>query len=154
MFLTYPHFEQAMPSGLAHQGSRYWRAVEISMRMPWIMLTLIEEGRDGAFERTVLLSNAADLVSVIGTHRASSFRGLHVVSHAALAGEGVGWESRPVRRVWRDSGDCEGQHGLLIFEDGAGRTLDEFGVEASDPSGVRTLLLELPASLHAHSAAA
>jgi hypothetical protein len=144
MFLTYPHFEQAMPSGLAPQGSRFWRAVEVSLRMPWLVLTLLEQSGGGEFERTVLLSNSSDLVSVVGTHQAQSFRGLHLVAHASLSGDGSGWVSRAVFRVWTDNSASKGQHGMLIYEDEIGRMLDEFGTEPPNSSGSRSLLLELP----------
>lgn len=146
MFLTHRHFEQAVPSGLAPQGSRYWRAVEVSLRMPWMVLTILEEGNDGAFERTLLLSHAADLAGLLGTHKAESFRGLSLVAHAAISGDGSCWESRVVRRVWREDAAEADQHGMFIYEDEGGRMLDEFGTAPSGPAGMRTLLLELPAA--------
>ena len=146
MFLTHHHFEQAVPSGLAPQGSRYWRAVEVSLRMPWMVLTVVEEDSEGAFERTLLLSNAADLAGLVGTHKVDSFRGLNLVAHSAVSGDGSGWECRVVRRVWREYGAAGDQHGMFVYEDEGGRMLDEFGTAPSGPAGTRALLLELPSS--------
>jgi hypothetical protein len=149
MFVTHCQFEQAFPSGLAAQGSRYWRAVELSLRMPWMVLTIREDAAERAFERTLLLSHGADLSGLLRTHRAESFAGLDLLTYAAMSGDGSGWKSRAVRRVWKDEGAGDDQPGMFIYEDEIGRMLDEFGTMAAGSMSTWTLLLELPEMRHA-----
>ena len=101
MFVTYPHFEQAMPFGLAAQKSRYWRAVELSVHMPWIVLTLAEANPDGRYERTLLLTHASDLEDIVLTRPANAMRDLRLMARAAPSGGGSSWDSMSVRKVWK-----------------------------------------------------
>jgi hypothetical protein len=145
MFMTYPHFEQAMPAGLGPAQSRYWRAIELSLSMPWTVVTLTEKDREGKYERTLLLSNPADLGAMIESRPAGSITGIRQVNHGTPLGSGSGWQMMNVRKIWRlDVQDGSG-HEVLVYEDDAGQLIDEFGTASTAEQTRRHLLVEVPA---------
>jgi hypothetical protein len=118
------------------------------MRLPWFVLTILENDHEGPFERTLLLSHLADLAALIGTHPVESFQGLHLVAHAAISNAGIGWETLAVRKVWKAEESEDDPNGTLFCEDEMGRMLDEFGSSPRNPRGPRTLLVEFPKTMH------
>ena len=144
MFMTYPHFEQAMPAGLGPAESRYWRAIELSLSMPWTVVTLTEKDGEGEYERTLLLSNPADLGAMIESRPAGSITGIRQVNHGTPLGSGGGWQMMDVRKIWKlDEQDGSG-HRVFVYEDDAGKLVDEFGAASTAELTRRRLLVELP----------
>jgi len=120
--------------------------------MPWMVVTIREGAGRRAFERTLLLSHGTDLTGLLRTYRPAAFAGLDLLVYAAISGDGSGWKSRVVRRVWKDEGAGDDQPGMFIYEDEIGRMLDEFGTTPSRLMVGWTLLLELPEARHARAA--
>ncbi len=144
MFVSIPQLEQVMPAGLAPKGSRFWRAVELSVNMPWFVVTVQTEDRDGHLIRSLLLAHDEDLFGLIEANPDDSVRALKQILPAEPNDKASAWQSRDISRVWRIAGHAAGIPGELIFEDASKQFSDGLGtIKGGAPNG-KELVLQLP----------
>jgi hypothetical protein len=144
MFVSIPHLEQAMPAGLAPKGSRFWRAVELSVNLPWFVVTVQTEDRDGHLIRSLLLAHDEDLFGLIEANPDDSLRALKQILPTAPGDPVSAWQSRDILRVWRVAGHAAGSPGELIFEDASMQFSDGLGTIAGGAPRGKELVLQLP----------
>ena len=65
MFATTPNFEQWVPEAIAPGGETFWRAVSISLRTPWYLLTYRHREDDGEFVETTAVAWERTLLEMI-----------------------------------------------------------------------------------------
>ncbi|MDR7269868.1 hypothetical protein J2X20_002526 [Pelomonas saccharophila] len=144
MFLSLPQYEFPMPEGLAEPGSKHWRAMEMTLHVPWFLLTLEHvdlEGRDLATNYTLCIAWETDLADVIKTIGASHVRGLVAMMPAWASPTGQ-WSSRQITEVWLRTDD---QGTSVTLTDCAGKQFDA-GIRGAPPKAgcAGDLLLQLP----------
>lgn len=143
MFVTSPQFEQPMPLGLVPQGSRFWRALELSLNVPWFIVALRQSVGETAVLRNIFLSTDADLRTFLESELAAD-----AVSVGALVppnyGSKLQWKLCEIRRVWvRDPSNIR-RHEPLIIESKQGRYFDAMTMQKPRMNTELQLLLELP----------
>lgn len=144
MFVSVPQLEQAMPPGLVPTGSRFWRAVELSVNMPWFVVTVQTEVGDGRLIRSLLLSHDEDLFGLIKANPDDSLRALTQMIPAETGESVRAWRSRSILRIWRPVGRASGYPGELIFEDGSKQFSNGLGTIGGNVPRDKQLVLELP----------
>lgn len=140
MFVTMPAFANPMPEALMQPGGRSWRAVELAVRSPWFIVTLIERDQDEALATDYLLSSEEDLTVLVKT-RAADLAAIQYVEPPAENPESR-WRTRSVRRLWMSPG--EGRS-ALVFEDDSGEFRSRRSSHRESACPQRTLLLDLSA---------
>ena len=146
MFHSLPQYEFQVPEGLAGPGSKHWRAVVMTLHMPWFLLTLdhVEAEADPVrMSYTLCIAWDTDLADAIRSIDASRVRGLVAMMPAWASPTGQ-WSSRQITEVWRDVNDAGT---FITLTDVAGEKFDA-GVRGKAPVGGAgcELLLRLPAS--------
>src|SRR6202012_1429000 len=64
VLMTMPNFERVMPTGMAPKGTRFWRAAELSLTVPWYAVTLEAPDGEGTVIRNFLVTDDRDVVSL------------------------------------------------------------------------------------------
>lgn len=139
MFVAHESFEDPLMSALAGEGEHCFRALHLSIRVPWFIVTCLVSGDDIDMQRSVCCAwdvDLRELLKVEKTRRPLSVQQMNP-SH-----EGDGrWEALQIERVWRV--DHPAGHSVLVFQDFDGteftNTLDG---TAEERQGERTLLFE------------
>ncbi|WOB10850.1 hypothetical protein [Piscinibacter gummiphilus] len=143
MFVAHESFEDPMMSALAGDGEHCFRAMHLSIRAPWFIVTCLVSGDDVEMLRSVCCSWDVDLRELL---RVDGGRRPVSVQQMTPSHEGDGrWEARQIERVWTVEQSVG--HSVLVFQDFEGNeftnTLDQ---KAEEPKGERTLLFgALPA---------
>ena len=146
MFHSLPQYEFQIPEGLAAPGSKHWRAVVMTLHMPWFLLTLErvdDEDKDVRMSYTLCIAWETDLADAIKSIDANRVRGLVAMMPAWASPTGQ-WSSRQITEVWLDSGD----NGTFVtLTDNAGERFDA-GIRGEAPraGSAGELLLRLPSS--------
>lgn len=107
MFLSLPQYEFPMPEGLGAPGSRHWRAVEMTLHMPWFLLTVehvAEEDEEVRLSYTLCIAWETDLADAIKTLDTTRVLGLVAMMPAWASPTGQ-WSSRQITEVWLSSND-------------------------------------------------
>jgi len=143
MFVTSPQFEQPMPLGLVPPGSRFWRALELSLNVPWFIVALRQHLGDAPVLRNIFLSTDADLRAFLESDLAAS-----VVSLGALVPPNYGhkrqWKLQGIRRVWERDPARAPRHEPLVIESKEGRLFDAMTMLKPKLDVELQLLIELP----------
>jgi hypothetical protein len=127
MFVCQKSFEIPVPPLLREPGSGYYRAVELSLQMPWFIITYLVQEDGGSFLRSVCCSWESDLIDLIDAqalahagepspptrHAVASLQ--QVVPHAL----GTGWTVRDIRSVWV-ANEVPSNDRVVIVEDVSG----------------------------------
>lgn len=112
MFVTQKDFEQYVPNGLSEPGSRYWRAISLSLSTPWYMCVC--ESRRGDGFRTILIAWESELLDL-----ATLTSELCLVAVARLsksASTTFRWEMHWVESIWLTAQDEQEDAGMLAFQ--------------------------------------
>lgn len=93
MFMSYAAQESSVPAVLLPPGAKVWRALELSLRLPWFLAT-VEDLSEGIF-RDFLLSSSAEVADLIHDD-AIVIKGLDVMApvHATER-----WQMHKVKRI-------------------------------------------------------
>lgn len=127
MFVCHKSFEFPVPPFLRSPGSGYYRAVELSLQMPWFIITFLVQEDESSFVRSVCCSWENDLIDLIDAqalahagetspparHALVSLQ--QVVPHA----HGTGWTVRDIRSVWA-ANEVPSNEPVVIVEDVGG----------------------------------
>jgi hypothetical protein len=143
MFVTLPQFEQPMPLSLVQSGSRYWRALELSLSVPWFIVAIRQQDAGFAVLRNIFLSTDADLRAFLESDLAAN-----VVSLGVLVPPNYGhkrqWKLQSIRRVWERDPARSSPHDSLVIEIKEGRYFDAMTMLKPKLDVELQLLLELP----------
>lgn len=136
MFMTRPSFEAAIPTGLAERHCHYWRAVGLTVHLPWYVAWL--QPADAGLSETLLIADTETLRSVVQQMRPSQVTSLRVIS---LDVERPTWEMRPISEVWRPADDEHPAGGpLLIRLRGEPNLVDGYLQPVADRAGRKVIL--------------
>lgn len=110
MFVTKPMFEFAMPKGLGPPSDRYWRAVSLSVHLPWFVLWWqpVPEG----LSETLLIADEDALLSVVQRMLPGQLTSMRVVSLDATR---PCWEATAVSELLRPLADEQPTCGPLLM---------------------------------------
>lgn len=148
MFITLPPFEFRMPAGLVDQDARRWRMMQLSLHVPWFLLSVevIDPGSKVGRVQTLCFAWADDLMTYLPSVDPAIVKGLVCMAPGWTSANST-WTSHDVREVWQaDSAD--GRYYTLLGADG--QTLDVGLVVApSEERARRTLLLRVNPQRHA-----
>jgi len=97
MFAAPEQFAHSMPIGLAPPDYSYWRAVELTLRAPWYIVTLHVREGDAWFQRDLLVSWASDLLDVIQPTDRVDVAAIQLMQPVS---GGKSWKSVSVNKVW------------------------------------------------------
>lgn len=143
MFISNDAFEVPFPQELSPRGGRFFRAVELSDRSAWYLVTFYATDDPCGLLHTFCCS--WDLQILNWLNSGPRFVITAVQQMQPTHGANAGWEMSLIRRIWTAE-DEEGRE-LLIFEDDLGNEYE--GLLAERPTGPlsrRTLVAELSVS--------
>lgn len=98
MFMTLPPFEHPLPPFQHVDGCRNWRAVELSVRMPWFLVTLLTAVGSDRLATDLLLSWEQDILDLI-EQRGEQISELQYMEPPAHSDSGR-WQLRQIQRAW------------------------------------------------------
>jgi hypothetical protein len=138
MFETRPNFEQPVPLPIAMEGSRYWRAMVLTVNLPWYLLRHRLATAEGGITQTVAIAWESTLRSALEGGDERSVIDLHII---APTGESGDWTMRRVAEVWLPSPEEMQDTGPLLFRlHGDASLLSSYLTPASSAPSKRTLL--------------
>lgn len=143
MLMTMPNFERAMPVGMAPKGTRFWRAAELSVNMPWYAVTLESTEGEWVAIRNMLVTDDRDVIGFIdnvATERILALKQMITAPHDMVS---RAWEARDILRVWLGPADLRGTPEGILFEDADGRFSNGFGPVLPPSASDMTLVFEL-----------
>jgi hypothetical protein len=108
MFISLPDHEAHFPRGLMPPNARCWRALSLSLCVPWfVMSARLEESRD--FVNTFILASDQDVAASIKTLEGEVTSLLCM--HPRHVDERIDWEVHAISEVWlathRDNPELE-----------------------------------------------
>lgn len=119
MFVSQPQYEFPFPPDLEHPGSQHWRIVELTLHMPWFLLSLEvvdAELPDCSMTRTICIAWDTDLCEALQSLEADSVMGIVCMMPAWQSANGQ-WSSREIREVWLHTSEA-GRSVVLRDADG------------------------------------
>lgn len=140
MFLTSPQFAVSGYAPFLEPGGKAWRAVALTSRFAWFILT-IEEREAGITTWTdVLVSNASSVREAFEDAQAAKIIALHMMD-PVYGGQGA-WRCRRIQQVW--IGKLVGlRREVVFFADSEGEFCEDHTVEMIADIKDRTLLADL-----------
>lgn len=136
MFMTYEQHEKPFPRALLPEGAQTWRAVELTVRLPWLVATLHEQTEN--HHREFLLGGDEDMT------------GLRDATHLIVrldiiqpSGPNRRWELNKVLRVWKKQ-DQGFTQWIYEGEDGRQTVCPPMSDGGTMTTSGAELILELP----------
>jgi hypothetical protein len=148
MFVTVPEFAQRGCVGLSADGSRFWRAIELTGHLPWFIVTMSVEEDGQRLRRNLLLSWGEDVAGLADGCNADSFCTVQYVEPPLFNPQGS-WRLRDVRRIWRVRSPDRTRTGPLVFEATDGEFCEPFSGAEPVQGGYRDLVVEVASTVHA-----
>lgn len=146
MFIANPRFESSFASIFGIEGDRYFRAMEISGRMPWFIVTCAVQHEEAEMLQSFCCSWDEDLLALLEARH--QWRPVSVQRVAPAGEDEEQWESRQVVRVWRAK--RLRAKVTLVFEDSNGdRTCGPFGLAPDRDVTSIELVYEVPSRVSA-----
>jgi hypothetical protein len=145
MFATNPSYEAFFPPGLSSPGERHFRAFDISVRLPWFLITLkLFDAKDSVYH-TVCCSRSQDVDALLLPTDQQLVTAIEYVM--PVSGGGFGWSSHSVARIWRDNAEPEGAPDALLFELGDNKALyNTLGIDTRAATGSLRLVADFRAA--------
>lgn len=139
MFVAHESYEDPLMSALAGEDEHCYRALHLSIRVPWFIVTCMVSGDDIDMQRSVCCAWDVDLRELLKVEKGRRPVSLQQMNPSH---EGDGrWEALQIERVWRV--DHPAGHSVLVFQEFEGteftNTLDG---SAEERLGDRTLVFE------------
>lgn len=141
MFVCHKSFEFPVPPLLRSPGSSYYRTVELSLQLPWFIVTyLIREGENSCL-RSVCCSWDNDLIELITPQALTQATQTSPPTQQAVASlqqvvpqpDGNGWAVRDIRSVWTAL-NASSDEQVVILEDAYGAQF--YGTFPSDEAPI------------------
>lgn len=140
MFVTQPTFEHPTPARLLGNGWRNWRVVELSLRLPWFIVTVWTTIGEHRVAADLLMSWERDLMQLVSESRAD-IAAIHYVEPPATS-DSDAWRLREVRRAWIATNVQPPGGEVFVFEDAAGEFCDPLHGVLPSQLRDRTLILD------------
>ncbi len=137
MFVSQSDFEFPMPTELVEPGSRYWRAVELSLNTSWFVATLCSTDEDQGYRRTMLVSWDTDLVHILENMIGGYLEALLFMAPPWHASDGL-WRTHRIKRISRAYDADRDNEPALIFTTSEGQQIQGQLAESA------------PGSMHGH----
>lgn len=122
MFVSLSDFEFPIPAGLAEPGSRYWRAVELSLNTSWFVATLCSTDEDHGFRRTMLVSWDTDLIHILESMVGGYLEALLMMGPPFRSADGR-WRTHQIKEIWRAYDVDRDNEPALVFKTSDGRNI-------------------------------
>lgn len=139
MFVANSNFENQFLSGISAPGDRYYRAVELTGRLTWFIVTCVVQDDGLEMLQSICCSLDEDLLALLQpmpNARAVSLQRLM----DSQQGDGR-WQAQEISKVWRVA-SARGKW-VLVFEDESGaESFGPFGEAVSEDLGKRTLVYD------------
>ncbi|MCE4556260.1 hypothetical protein [Pelomonas cellulosilytica] len=123
MFVSQPEFEFSFPPELAQPGSQHWRVIELTLHVPWFLVSVenVDAEHPGCtITRTLCIAWDSDLVDLLSTIEPHRVKGI-VCMMPGWKSPTNQWTSREIREVWR----CRSAGGnSVLLADTAGEKFD------------------------------
>ncbi|MBL8279762.1 MAG: hypothetical protein JNL93_24060 [Pelomonas sp.] len=139
MFVSRPEYEFPIPAALDQPGTQHWRVIELSLHVPWYLLSVEiadEDDPEFVITRTICIAWEFDLADVLRDLDAKRVLGIVCMMPAWQSPTGQ-WGSREIREVWLCRSDSV-EHVLLT--DAAGERFN-FGLIPEPAGKAETALL-------------
>lgn len=137
MFETRREFEQPVPRPIATEGSRYWRAMVLSINLPWYLLKHKLQTAEGVVTQTVAIAWESTLQGVLEDSDESSIIELDIIA----TGEDDRWTMQRVAEVWLALPEEMQDTGPLLFRlQGASSLVTSYLEATNGAPNQRTLL--------------
>jgi len=133
MFAAPQQFAHRMPIGLAPSDYSYWRAVELTIRAQWYIVTLRIREDDDWFKRDLLVSWSSDLMDVIQPTDRAIVTAIQLM-HPLSGSNKESWSSIDVKNVWVAHHTTERGRTLPVFEASNGDRFCDPMEGVSDPA--------------------
>lgn len=118
MFVTEPTHELPFPTTLGTDGSKYWRALRLSVHRTWYLLTMATTSPgEGRPTTSLCLAWDTDVVELLTTDDAVRPLGLALMTPGRSSPTGH-WSSHEIHEVW--AGISGNGRRLILFRDHAG----------------------------------
>lgn len=147
MFISDPNHEFWNPLFIGVPGSRQWRALELSSRLPWFIVTLRghEEGHE--VERTLLVSWDIDLVEIVEGLPARQLLGLQYIEPPSPTNS-ERWQATPIQAVWRSKDPNGEEADIFVFSTSDGEEFCGTGGRPSPQATASRTLVAQVSSCH------
>jgi hypothetical protein len=132
MFASLSNFEFHIPAGLAEPGTRYWRAVELSLNASWFVATLRSTDEELGFRRTMLVSWDTDLIHIVENMIGGYLEALLFMIPPWRSAGGQ-WRAHRIEQIWRAYDSDRSDEPLLVFTTSDGEQI--LGQLGEPPSG-------------------
>lgn len=119
MFAAPEQFAHNMPIGLAPPDYSYWRAVELTLRAQWYIVTLRVRHEDEWSQRDLLVSWASDLLDVIQPTDRTVVGAIQLMRPDGGLNRDS-WSSTSVKRIWIARIATDRGRTLPVFETSSG----------------------------------
>ena len=146
--MTMPNFERAMPTGMAPKGTRFWRAAELSVNVPWYAVTLEAPDGEGTVIRNFLVTDDRDVVSLAEQSTTGTLLALKQMITAPHEALERAWEARDILRVWLGALPLRGTPEGILFEAVDGRFSNGLGPVLPPTIRDLELVFQLPSRAH------
>lgn len=148
MFVANQSFENHFLSALGSAGDRYYRAMELTGRLTWYIVTCVLQDDGIEMLHSVCCSLDEDLLALL--EPTPNSRAVCLQRVVASGREDGRWDAREVSKVWRASA-LRGKQ-VLVFQDGDGSEWSgPFGGFAEPQICERTLVYEAaPSAKRSH----
>ena len=115
MFAAPEQFAHNMPIGLAPPDYSYWRAVELTLRAQWYIVTLRVRHENEWSQRDFLVSWASDLLDVIQPTDRTVVGAIQLMQPISDSNK-ESWSSTCVKRIWTARFATDRGRTLAVFE--------------------------------------
>ena len=123
MFVSHPQYRFTFPPAFEHSGSEHWRMVELTLHVPWFLVSveiIDADEPECRVTRTLCIAREHDLADVLRSVDVAGVKGIVCMMPAWQSATGQ-WTSREIREVWLRSSPA-GKHVVLC--DTAGRRFE------------------------------
>ncbi|TAL13483.1 MAG: hypothetical protein EPO01_21375 [Aquabacterium sp.] len=144
MFITHQAFELPFVAFLSAPGTHYHRAVELSLRAPWFLVTFLTEEDGIQFLHSFLCSWDSVLVDVLIDRQIDTVVAVQQIFPLHADGR---WGMRAIRQVWsvRDGGTGER---VIVLQAEDGQEFDGMmGAPFTQPCDDRKLIAQVGAGI-------
>lgn len=140
MFITHQAFELPFAAVLSVPGTRYHRAVELSLRAPWFLVTFLTEEDGIQFLHSFLCSWDSVLVDVLIDRQIDTVVAVQQIYPLHADGR---WGMRAIRQVWSARDDGTGERVIVVQADDGQEFDGMMGTLFTQPCGDRKLIAQV-----------
>ncbi len=121
MFVTHPTFEFDAPEILRTPEARYYRAMQLTARLPWFLLTINVDEDGWSRLQSVCCYWDNDLIELLKSVEGGTFAALQFVDSSPEPRNE--WRMRSLEYVWL-ARDTASEETVLIFRDSEGNEFE------------------------------